>query len=102
MDHADYTQMATKCIRLGHKVSKSVELWISRAIQECQICKHEDMTFAHGHGKKYKTAFNTDVLVRQEQVINDSYYTVLFSFKCLHTGYTIARYVNGNKYKSRY
>ena len=60
MNHADYTQMATKCIRLGHKVSKSVELRISRAIQKCQICKHEDMTFAHGHGKKYNTAFNTD------------------------------------------
>ena len=102
MDHADYTQMANECTRLGHKVSKAVELRISRVIQECQICKHEDMTFAHGHGKKYKTAFNTDVLVRSEQVINDSYYTVLFSFECLHTGYTIARYVNGNKYKSRY
>ena len=35
-------------------------------------------------------------------MINDSYYTVLFSFECLHTGYTIARYVNGNKYISRY
>ena len=90
MDHADYTQIATECTRLGHKVSKAVELRISRVIQECQICK------------KYKTAFNTDVLVRREQVINDSFYTVLFSFECMHTGYTIARYVNGNKYKSRY
>ena len=69
IDHADYTQMATECTRLGHKVSKAVELQISRAIQECQICKHKDMTFAHGHGKKYKTAFNTDVLIRREQVI---------------------------------
>ena len=43
-----------------------------------------------------------DVLIRQEQVINDSYYTILFSFECLHTGYTLARYVNGNKHKSRY
>ena len=81
---------------------QTVELGISRAIQECQICKHMDMTFAYRHGKKYKTAFNMDVLVRQEQVINDSYYTVIFSFECLHTGYTIARYENGNKYKSRY
>ena len=47
MDRADYTQMATECSRLGHKVSKAVELWISRVIQECQICKHEDMTFSH-------------------------------------------------------
>ena len=54
MDHADYTQIATECIRLGHKVSKSVELRISRVIQECQICKDEDRTFSHGHGKKYK------------------------------------------------
>ena len=102
MDHTDYTQMATECTRLGHKVSKAVELWISRVIQECQICKHEDMTLAHGHGKKYKAAFNMDVLVRREQVINDIYYTVLISFECLHTGYTIARYVNGKKYKFWY
>ena len=24
MDHPDYTQMATECVRLGHKVSKAV------------------------------------------------------------------------------
>ena len=66
------------------------------------ICKDEDMTFPHGHGKKYKTAFNTDVLVRREKVIGDHYYTDLFSFECMHTGYTIARYINGKKYKSRY
>ena len=94
--------MAAECSRLGHKVSKAVELQISRVIQECQICKHKDMTFSHGHGKMYKTAFNMDVLVRCEQVTNDSYYTVLFSLECMHTGYTVARYVNGNKYKSRY
>ena len=102
MDHPDYTQMATECVRLGHKVSKSVELRISRVIQECQICKDEDRTFSHGHGKKYKTAFNTDVLVRREKVIGDYYYTELFSFECMDTGSTIARYVNDNKYKSRY
>ena len=43
MDHADYNQMATECIRLGHKINKSVELRISRVIQECQICKHKDI-----------------------------------------------------------
>ena len=61
MDHADYTQLATECIRLGHKINKSVELRISKVIQECQIFKHKDMTFAHGHGKKYNTDFNTDI-----------------------------------------
>ena len=70
--------MATECVRLGHKLSKAVELRISRVIQECQLCKDEDMTFSHGHGKKYKTAFNTDVLVRR-----DYYYTDLFSFSNL-------------------
>ena len=40
--------MATECIRLGHKVSKSVELRISRVIQECKICKDEN-------GEKYKS-----------------------------------------------
>ena len=102
MDHPDYTQMATECVRLGHKVSKAVELRISRVIQECQICKDEDMIFSHGHGKKYKTAFNTDVLVRREKVTGVHYYTELFSLECMDTGFTIARYVNGNKYKSRY
>ena len=38
MDHADHTQMATECIRLGCKMNKSVELRISRVIQECTIC----------------------------------------------------------------
>ena len=32
MDHADHTQMATECIRLGHKINKSVELQISRVV----------------------------------------------------------------------
>ena len=75
MDHTDHTQMATECIRLGCKMNKSVELRISRVIQECTICKHEDVTFAHGHGKKYKTDFNTDILVKREPVRNDFYYT---------------------------
>ena len=87
MDHTDHTQMATECIRLGCKINKSVKLRISRVIQECTICKHEDVTFAHGHGKKYKTDFNTDILVRREPVRNDFYYTDLFSLECLHTGY---------------
>ena len=54
MDHAiaDHTQMTTECIRLGCKMNKSIELRISRVIQECTICKHEDVVFAHGHGKK--------------------------------------------------
>ena len=52
MDHGYHTQMATECIRLGCKMNKSVELRISRVIQECTICKHEDVTFAYGHGKK--------------------------------------------------
>ena len=38
MDHADHSQMATECIRLGCKMNKSVELMISRVIQECNIC----------------------------------------------------------------
>ena len=45
MDHPDHTQMATECIRLGHKVSKAVELRISRVIQECQVCKDKDRNF---------------------------------------------------------
>ena len=64
MDHADHEQMSTECIRLRCKMNKSMELRISRVTQECTICKHEDVAFAHGHGKKYKTDFNTDILVR--------------------------------------
>ena len=66
MDHPDHTQMTTVCIRLGHKVDKTVELWISRIIQECQVCKNKSRLFFHGHGNKYNTRFNTDVLVRRE------------------------------------
>ena len=40
--------------------------------------------------------------MRRENVIGDYYYTELFSFECIQTGYMVARYVNGNKYKSRY
>ena len=78
MDHPDHTQMTTECIRLGHKVSKAVELRISRVIQECQVFKNKDRIFSHGHGKKYNTSFDTDILVRREEVINDDYYTHLF------------------------
>ena len=81
MDHQDHTQMATECVRLGHKVSKAVELWISRVIQECQVCKDKDRTFSHGHGKKYKTAFKTDILVSREKVIGVYYFTDLFSLE---------------------
>ena len=58
--------------------------------------------FTQGQGKKYKTDFNTDVLVRREPVRNDHYYTDLFSLECLHTGYITARYVNRRKYESKY
>ena len=102
MDHPDHTQMATECVRLGHKVSKAVELRISRVIHECQVCKDEDRTFSNGHGKKYKTAFNTDILVRCEKVIRDYYYTDLFSLECMDTGFIMARYVNRNKFEPRY
>ena len=89
-DHADHAQMATKCIRLGCKMNKSMKLRISRVIQECTVCKHEDEVFAHGHGKKYKTDFNTEVLVRQAPVRNDFYNTDLFTLECLHTEYITA------------
>ena len=102
MNHADHAQMAIECTRLGCKMNKSMELRISRVIQECTVCKHEDEVFSQGQGKKYKTVFNTDVLVRQEPVRNDFYYTDLFSLECLHTGYITARYVNSRKYESKY
>ena len=40
--------------------------------------------------------------MRREKVIGDYYYTDLFSLECMDTGLTIARYVNRNKFKSRY
>ena len=103
MDHADHAQMATECIRLGCKMNKSMELRISRVIQECTVCKKdEDEVFAHGQGKKYKTDFNTNVLFRRELVRNNFYYTDLFSLEFLHTGYITARYVISRKCESRY
>ena len=59
MDHADHAQLAAKCTRLGCKLGKSMDLRISRVIQECTVCKHEDEVFTEGQGKKYKTDFNT-------------------------------------------
>ena len=52
--------------------------------------------------QQVSTDFNTDVLVWQEPVRNDYYYTDLFSLECLHTGYITARYVNRRKYESKY
>ena len=58
--------------------------------------------FFQGHGNKYNTPFNTDVLVRREVVTGDKYYTHLFTLECMDTGFTIARYINKYKYDSRY
>ena len=102
MDHPDHTQMTTECTRLGHKVDRTVELRISRIIQECQVGKNKSRLFSHGHGNKYNTRFNTDVLVRREVVTGDKYYTHLFTIECMDTGFTIARYINKHKYDSRY
>ena len=94
--------MTTECTRLGHKVDKTVELRISRVIQECQVCKNKDRLFSHGHGKKYKTSFNTDILLRREVLTSDEYYTHLFTLECMDTGFTVAKYINKYKYDSRY
>ena len=66
------------------------------------VTRRLDKVFTQGQGKKYKTDFNTDVLVRWEPVRNDHYYTDLFSLECLHAGYTTARYVNRRKYESKH
>ena len=102
IEHADHTQMTIECKRLGSKMNKSMDLRISRVIQEGITCRHKDPTFTQGKGKKYKSGFNTDFLVRRKPVRNDHYYTHLFSLKGLHTGYTTARYVNMEKYESKY
>ena len=102
MDHPDHTQMTNECMRLGHKVDRIVELRISRIIQECQVCKNKSRLFSHGHGNKYNTRFNTDVLVRREAVTGDKYYTHLFTIECMDTGFTIARYISCCRYDSRY
>ena len=80
MEHADHAKMAMECTRLGCKPGKSMDLKISRVIQECIICRHEDEVFTQGQGKKYKTDFNIDDLARRELVRNDHYYTDLFSW----------------------
>ena len=102
MDLPDHTQMTPECARLGHKVDRTVELRISRIIQECQVCKNKSRVFSHGHGNKYTTPFNTDVLVRKEVGIGDKYYTHLVTLKCLDTGFTVGKYINKYKYDSRY
>ena len=86
MDHADHAQMATECTRLGCKTNKSMELRISRVIQECIVCKLEDEVFSQGQGKKYKTDFNTDVLVRREPRDKETILTTpIYSLFILYT-----------------
>ena len=102
VDHPDETLVSTQSTRIGHKVNKTVELRISRVIQECQVCKNKNRLFSHGHGKKYNTSFNTDILVRREVVTSNEYYTHLFTLECMDTGYTVAKYINTYKYDSRY
>ena len=101
-NHPDFTEMTRECTRLGHKVDKTVELRVSRVIQECQLCRNKNRLFSHGLGQKYNTSFNTDVLVRREKVVGDDYYTHLFTLECMDTGYTIAKYINKYKYDDKY
>ena len=68
MEHADHTQMVMECNKLGCKMGKSMDLKISRVIQECITCRHKDKVFTKGKGNKYKSGFNTDVLVHHSEV----------------------------------
>ena len=52
MEHANHKQMVMECKRLGSKMSKSIDLIISRVIQECITCRHKDTTFTQGKGRK--------------------------------------------------
>ena len=88
-NHPDFTEMTRECTRLGHKVDKTVELRVSRVIQECQLCRNKNRLFSHGLGQKHNTSFNTDVMVRREKVLEDDYYTHLFTVECMDTGYTV-------------
>jgi len=91
-NHPDFMEMTQECTRLGHKVDKAAELKVSRVIQECQQCLHKNRLFPHSQGQTYSSSFNTDVMVRRE-LVNDEYYTHLFTVECMDTGYTVARYV---------
>ena len=101
-NHPDFMEMTQEITRLGHKVDKAAELKISRVIQECQLCLHKNRLFPHSQGQTYSSSFNTDVMVRRELVSNDDYYTHLFTVECMDTGYTVARYVNKNRYDTKY
>ena len=101
-NHPDFTEMTQECTRLGHKVDKAVELKVSRVIQECQLCLNKNRLFSHGQGQKYNTSFNTDIMVRRERVIEDDYYTHLFTVECMDTGYTVAKYINQYRYEDKY
>ena len=93
MDHGDHAQMTAECKRLGC-TKKSIEDRISKVIQ--------GSIFTQGKVQKNKSWFNTDVLLRRKRVTNDHYYTHLFLMDCLNTSFTTARYVNMEKYSSKY
>ena len=41
-------------------------------------------------------------MVRREKVIQDDYYTHLFTVECMDTGYTVAKYINKYRYEDKY
>ena len=65
-------------------------------------CRNKNRLFSHGLGQKYNTSFNTDIMLRREKVLEDDYYTHLFTVECMDTGYTVAKYINKYKYEDKY
>ena len=73
---------------------------IAKIIQECTACLHKGPNFTKGKLQKNESLFNTDVLIQRRRETNDRNNTHLFSIECLNTGFTTARYVNMENYRS--
>jgi len=70
------------------------------AILECIVCAHRGPNFSTGKLQRNKSLLNNDVFIQRRRVTNDRYYTHLFSIECLNTGFTMARFVNMENYRS--
>ena len=91
MDHGSHAEMTAECKRIGCP-KKTIEYRIAKVIQECIACLHKGPNFTKGKLQKNESLFNTNVFIQQRRVMNDRYYTHLFSIQCLNTGFTTTRY----------
>ena len=100
MKHGSHAEMTAECKRLGCSNKKTIDNRIAMVIQECIACLHRGPNFSTGKLQRNKLLFNKDIFIQSRRVRKDRYYTHLFTIECLNTGFTTAKYVNMENYRS--